>query len=234
MNFLAKLLLALRSVSSKKRKEKRLRAIQKCQVVRFSLSLSLSLSYVLSLSELSLAKIKSKCSSDQKRNLFFPFASYLLAYCLAEGASVTADGTESGGGVATLIAGLARPNPRQQYGCNFHQGVPCQTFSSFWNDNTRSRRKGKTQDYAPYEDARSHAPVFCKSSLSRDSVFCRRKDWLSVRSEMKPFLSFCKLLACLLPCRGRKPDRRRSRRRRRCRNADRGLNLPNPLASIGL
>ena len=57
--------------------------------------------------------------------LFFPFASYLLAasYCLAEGASPTANEAEGGGSIATLIAGLARPNPRPQYGCNFLQGV---------------------------------------------------------------------------------------------------------------
>ena len=51
------------------------------------------------------------------------FASCLLAYCLAEGASLTADGAKGGGGVATLIAGLARPNLWQQYGCNSYQGV---------------------------------------------------------------------------------------------------------------
>ena len=51
------------------------------------------------------------------------FSSYLLAYCLAEGASLTADGAKGGGGVATLIAGLVRPNLWQQYGCNFYQGV---------------------------------------------------------------------------------------------------------------
>ena len=44
--FIAEFLLALPSVSSKKRKEQRLRTVQRCQVVRFSLSLSLSLSLV--------------------------------------------------------------------------------------------------------------------------------------------------------------------------------------------
>ena len=58
--------------------------------------------------------------------------------------------------------------------------------------------------------------------------------WLGTTSfnsdPIKPFkdLKFFKykLFACLLPCRGRKPDRRRSRRRS-C-NADRGLSPPNP------
>ena len=56
-----------------------------------------------------------------KRSLFFFCKLLLLAYCLAEGASPTADGAECGGGVATLITGSDRPNPWQQYGCNFHQ-----------------------------------------------------------------------------------------------------------------
>ena len=44
------------------------------------------------------------------------------AHCLAEGVSPTSDGAGGGGGVATLIAGLARPNPWQQYGCGFTKG----------------------------------------------------------------------------------------------------------------
>ena len=47
----------------------------------------------------------------------------MLVSCFAEGASPTADRTEGGGGVATLITGLAHPNPWQQYGCNFHPRV---------------------------------------------------------------------------------------------------------------
>ena len=53
---------------------------------------------------------------------FFPFACYLLVYCLEEGASPTADGAGGRGAVATLIAGSAHPNPWQKYGCNLHQG----------------------------------------------------------------------------------------------------------------
>ena len=48
------------------------------------------------------------------------------------------------------------------------------------------------------------------------------------------FFEVDKLLACLLPCRGCKPDRRRSRRRRRCFNAHRGLSPPKPLAAMRL
>ena len=59
---------------------------------------------------------------------FFPFASCLLAFCLAEGAGPTADGAGGGGGIATLIAGLARPTPWQQDGCNFHQRVLAEVF----------------------------------------------------------------------------------------------------------
>ena len=57
--------------------------------------------------------------TDLKRSIF-SFASSLFAYCLAEGASPTADKAEGGGGVATLVAGSARPTLWQQYSCNFH------------------------------------------------------------------------------------------------------------------
>ena len=69
--------------------------------------------------------------------------------------------------------------------------------------------------------------------LFRDTVFYRRKDWISDGSKRKHFF-FCKLLVCLLPCRGRKPNRRQSRRRRRRCNACRGLGPPKPLAAIQL
>ena len=50
-------------------------------------------------------------------------------------------------------------------------------------------------------------------------------------ADQKSFFFFCRLLACLLSCSGRKPDRRLSRRRRRLCNADRGLSPPKPLAA---
>ena len=141
--FLDKLLLALRSVLSKKRQGKRICTIQRFQVVRLSLSLppslSLSLSpslspYVrpVSLRALSFAKVKSQCSSDQKRNLFFLLQVTCLITALQRvQAQPTADGAEGGGGVATLIEGLACPNARQQYGCNLLRTVRrCQVVRS--------------------------------------------------------------------------------------------------------
>ena len=43
----------------------------------------------------------------------FPFEVTLLASCLAEGASRTANGAEGGGGVARVIVGSDHPNPWQ-------------------------------------------------------------------------------------------------------------------------
>ena len=75
---------------------------------------------------------------------FFSFASYWLAYCLAEGASPTANGAGGGGGVATLITSLAHPPPRQQYGCNFtKESLVIPSLSSFWKDNARYWKKRK-------------------------------------------------------------------------------------------
>ena len=86
----------------------------------------LSFAHPLCLGTLSFAEGKIEYPSDLTRSLFFSFASYLLACCLADGASATADGAEGGGGVAALIARSARPNPWQQYSCNFHQKVLAQ------------------------------------------------------------------------------------------------------------
>ena len=56
----------------------------------------------LCLETLSFAEPKIEYLTDLKRSLvFFSFASYLLAYCLAEGASPTAGGGGGRGGVAT-------------------------------------------------------------------------------------------------------------------------------------
>ena len=52
----------------------------------------------------------------------FSTSAALAKNCLAEGVSLTSDGAGGGRGVATLIAGLARPNPWQQYGCEFTKG----------------------------------------------------------------------------------------------------------------
>ena len=71
----------------------------------------LCFAHPLCLGTLSFAERKIEYPTDLKRSLIFSFASYLLAYCLAEGASPTADGAEGGGGVTTLIMGSARPNP---------------------------------------------------------------------------------------------------------------------------
>ena len=71
----------------------------------------LSYAHPLCLGTLSFAEGKIEYPMDLKRSLVFSCASYLLAYCLAEGASPAADRAEGGGGVATLIAGSARPNP---------------------------------------------------------------------------------------------------------------------------
>ena len=75
---------------------------------------------------------------------------------------------------------------------------------------------------------RSYGLFFCTSSRSQETVFCRRKDSRSdgSRSKMKPFLFSSWLLACLVPCRGLKPDGRRSPRRRRLCDADHGTALP--------
>ena len=126
--------------------------------------------------------------------------------------------------------------PAASDSCNFLPRSPSPNLLSLPFEKTTHaiEKKGKKQDYALYDAARSYAPVFCTSSLSQDIIFCRRKDWLSDGSKTKPFLFFCKLIACLVPCRGRKPDRWRSwRQRRRC-NADRGLSPPNPPAEIRL
>ena len=78
-----------------------------------SLSLSLTLSLSLSLSLSSEGKLNMLVYSKTKRS---------LSCAIAEGVSPTSDGAGGGGGVATLIAGLARPNPWQQYGCEFTKG----------------------------------------------------------------------------------------------------------------
>ena len=71
-----------------------------------------SFAHPLCLGTLSFGEGKTEYPTDLKRNLvYFSFASYFLAYCLAEGASPAADEAEGGGGVATLIASSARPNP---------------------------------------------------------------------------------------------------------------------------
>ena len=109
-----------RAVSKKKKREgTRQRTVCRCQVVCSCLFLR-----PLCLGDLSWQKENIEKASDLNRSrFFFPFESFLLAYCLAEGTSPTANRGEGGGGVATLIADLARPNHWQQYGCNFHQEV---------------------------------------------------------------------------------------------------------------
>ena len=131
----------------------------------------LSFAHPLCLRTLSFAEGKIEYPTDPERSLvFFSFARYLLAYCLAEGASLTADGAGGGGGVATLIAGLARPNPRQRYGCNFHQGVPRQTLSLFLLKRQRTvskKKKRKETRLRTYEGSRW---VLAKLSLALEKA----------------------------------------------------------------
>ena len=122
------------------------------------------------------------------------------------------------------------------FGCNSHQGVPRQT-SLFLLKRQRTvskkmkRNKTTHRTKMPGRTLLSFAHPFCFGTLSfAEGKIEYPMDLIIKRS----LFFFWKLLACLLPCRGRKPDRRRSwMQRRRC-NADRGLRPPKPLAAIRL
>ena len=91
-------------------KKKKKETVQCTKMPRQTL-LSLSLSLSFSVSWLSFCRRKAECPSNLKRSLSSLLQVTLLAYCLAEGASLTADGAKGRGGVATPIAGFARPTP---------------------------------------------------------------------------------------------------------------------------
>ena len=117
-----------------------------------------------------------------RSEIFFPFASYLLAYCLAEGTSPTADRAGGGGGVATLIAGLARAKPPAAMR-NFHQGVPRQTFSLFLLKRQRTVSKKKKKKKKKERNNTMHRTKtpgctllsFAHPLMSRDNVFAEGK-----------------------------------------------------------
>ena len=163
----------------------------------------LSFVHRLCLGTLSFAELRRKDRiPDESRTkpcrLFF---CKLLAYRLAEGASPTADGA-GGGGVATmptLITGSARPTPGSNTVVTFTKNsLSNPSLFSLGGKTTHGNKKQQKKRLRRYEDARWCAPVFCASSLSRDTVFCRRKDRIPAADESrtKPCrLFFCKLLA---------------------------------------
>ena len=107
---------------------------------------------------------------------------------------------------------------------------------SFWKDNARYGKK-RRKETRLRTIRRCQVVRSCLWHILSVLGHCllQKESRIFDGSKTKPCLIFfCKFLACLLPCRGSKPDRRRSQRRRRCCNADRGLSPPKPPAAIQL
>ena len=110
-----------------------------------------------------------------------------------EGTSPTTNGAGGGGGVATLIAGLAHPNPRQGYGFNFHQGVPRQTFSF-------KKKKKKRKETRLRTVRRCQAVRSCLLHILSVSGHCLlQKERKNIRRiQNKAFSSHLLQVTCLL------------------------------------